>query len=94
MGDELRLTEDLHLDSLGRVQLAAAIEERLGIVPEDGMWDHVQTLGDLRRFSAPSRKLRRPRERSVPHPFRGSRGKGGKPPGFATPTTLRSPAPI
>ena len=30
VGDEVRLREDLHLDSLGRVQLAAALEERLG----------------------------------------------------------------
>jgi long-chain acyl-CoA synthetase len=50
VGDELRLTEDLHLDSLGRVQLAAAIEERLGIATGNGLWDHVQTLGDLRRL--------------------------------------------
>ena len=49
-GDELLLTEDLHLDSLGRVQLAAAIEERAGIAAEDGLWDRVQTLGDLRRL--------------------------------------------
>jgi long-chain acyl-CoA synthetase len=52
VGDELHLTEDLHLDSLGRVQLAAAIEDRLGIVSEDGMLDHVQTLGELRRLVA------------------------------------------
>jgi long-chain acyl-CoA synthetase len=51
-GDELHLTEDLHLDSLGRVQLAAAIEERLGIVSEDGMLDRVDTLGELRRLVA------------------------------------------
>ena len=49
-GDELYLTEDLHLDSLGRVQLAAAIEERAGIDTENGLWDQVQTLGDLRRL--------------------------------------------
>ena len=49
-GDELLLTEDLHLDSLGRVQLAAAIEERLGVATEDGLLDHVQTLGDLRQL--------------------------------------------
>jgi long-chain acyl-CoA synthetase len=47
-GDELLLTEDLHLDSLGRVQLAAAMEERLGIATKDGLLDHVQTLGELR----------------------------------------------
>jgi long-chain acyl-CoA synthetase len=50
IGDELRLTEDLHLDSLGRVQLAAAIEERLGIPSENGQLDQVQTLGELRRL--------------------------------------------
>ena len=50
--DSLRLAEDLHLDSLGRVQLAAAIEERLGIAPADekGDVDTAQTLGDLRRL--------------------------------------------
>jgi long-chain acyl-CoA synthetase len=52
VGDELRLTEDLHLDSLGRVQLAAAIEDRLGIVSEDGMLNGAETLGDLRRLIA------------------------------------------
>ena len=48
--DSLRLSEDLQLDSLGRVQLAAAIEERLGTLPEsgDGSFDQVRTLGDLR----------------------------------------------
>jgi long-chain acyl-CoA synthetase len=51
-GDELHLTEDLQLDSLGRVQLAAAIEERLGIATENGFLDDVQTLGDLRRLLA------------------------------------------
>jgi long-chain acyl-CoA synthetase len=50
VGDELRLTEELHLDSLGRVQLAAAIEDRLGIVTEDGMLNGSETLGDLRRM--------------------------------------------
>ncbi len=49
-GDEQRLAEDLHLDSLGRVQLSAAIEERLGIATENGLLDQVQTLGDLRRL--------------------------------------------
>jgi len=52
VGDELRLTEDLDLDSLGRVQLAAAIEEQLGILAENGVLDQAQTLGDLRRIVA------------------------------------------
>ncbi len=72
VGDQLHLTEDLHLDSLGRVQLAAAIEERLGIATENGLWEQVQTLGDLRRLVAsepespqPAKPLRAP---SVPQP--------------------------
>jgi long-chain acyl-CoA synthetase len=48
VGDELRLSEDLHLDSLGRVQLAAAIEQKLGMPPESGLLEEVQTLGELR----------------------------------------------
>ncbi len=47
-GDELRLSEDFHLDSLGRVQLAAALEERLTDAPEEGAVDGAKTLGDLR----------------------------------------------
>jgi long-chain acyl-CoA synthetase len=50
VGDELRLTEDFHLDSLGRVQLSAAIEERLGIVQSNGLLEDVHTLGELRKL--------------------------------------------
>jgi long-chain acyl-CoA synthetase len=52
IGDDLRLAEDLHLDSLGRVQLAAAIEEKLGMPPESGFLEQVQTLGQLRHLVA------------------------------------------
>jgi long-chain acyl-CoA synthetase len=52
VGDELRLTEDLHLDSLGRVQLAAAIEERLGTVDGSGLLEQASTLGELRRVAS------------------------------------------
>ena len=52
VGDELRLDEDLHLDSLGRVQVAAALEERLGISTDGGLLDQIQTLGQLRRLVA------------------------------------------
>ncbi len=48
VGDELRLSEDLHLDSLGRVQLEAALEERLGELPLEAAFDEARTLGDLR----------------------------------------------
>ena len=48
--DSLRLAEDLHLDSLGRVQLAAAVEQKLGMPPESGWFDQVETLGQLRKL--------------------------------------------
>ena len=54
-GDELRLSEDLHLDSLGRVQLAATIEERAGGLPGGGMLEGVATLGELRKLVAGGR---------------------------------------
>lgn len=49
-GDDLRLSEDFHLDSLGRVQLAAALEERLAGAPKEGSVDAARTIGDLRRL--------------------------------------------
>lgn len=47
--DELRLSEDLHLDSLGRVQLASAIEQRTGVMIDDVQIASLPTLGALRR---------------------------------------------
>jgi long-chain acyl-CoA synthetase len=54
VGDELRLDEDLHLDSLGRVQLAAAIEQKLGMSPESGFLEEIRTLGELRALTGGS----------------------------------------
>lgn len=48
--DDLRLSEDFHLDSLGRVQLAAALEEKLGDATQEGSVEAARTLGDLRRL--------------------------------------------
>jgi long-chain acyl-CoA synthetase len=61
--DDLRLAEDFHLDSLSRVQLAAAIEEKLGMPPESGFLEQVHTLGELRRLLAVS-----PQEHAPPTP--------------------------
>jgi long-chain acyl-CoA synthetase len=58
--DALSLSEDLFLDSLGRVQLAAALEQRLGIELGEEEIVEMVTLGDLRRavgneaFTTPS----------------------------------------
>jgi long-chain acyl-CoA synthetase len=46
--DQLRLSEDLHLDSLGRVQLQSALEQQMGLELEDDAIVGVETLGELR----------------------------------------------
>jgi long-chain acyl-CoA synthetase len=46
---DARLDEDLHLDSLGRVQLQSEIEQRLGIALDDATIISMETLGELRR---------------------------------------------
>ena len=46
---DARLTEDLGLDSLGRVQLQSELEQRLGLTVEDDALERAVTLGDLRR---------------------------------------------
>lgn len=48
-GEDARLSEDLGLDSLGRVQLQSELEQRLGLTLEDEALERVVTLGDLRR---------------------------------------------
>ncbi|WP_109486727.1 AMP-binding protein [Occallatibacter savannae] len=53
--DELRLSEDFHLDSLGRVQLASALDERMADAPKEGSVDAARTLGDLRALLGASR---------------------------------------
>lgn len=47
-GESSRLTEDLHLDSLGRVLLQSALEQRFGVEVKDDDVHQVQTLGELR----------------------------------------------
>jgi long-chain acyl-CoA synthetase len=48
--DAARLTEDLHLDSLGRVQLQSLLESRLGVEVSDDAMAQAQTIGELRRM--------------------------------------------
>lgn len=43
-----RLTEDMHLDSLGRVQLQSLIEQRLGMELDDATFAASETLGEVR----------------------------------------------
>jgi long-chain acyl-CoA synthetase len=44
----LRLSEDLHLDSLGRVQLQSALEQRFALELEDDDLAAITTIADLR----------------------------------------------
>jgi long-chain acyl-CoA synthetase len=46
--DQARLEEDLHLDSLGRVQLASALEQELGSLCDEEQLQQAGTLGELR----------------------------------------------
>jgi long-chain acyl-CoA synthetase len=47
--DDARLQEDLQLDSLGRVQLQAELEQKLGLTLSDAMLEQAATFGELRR---------------------------------------------
>ena len=49
-GDDVRLQEDLQLDSLGRVQLQADLEQTLGLTLSDAALEQAATLGDLRHI--------------------------------------------
>ena len=48
--DAARLSEDVHLDSLGRVELQAALEMRFGIPLGDEGFREMQTIGELREL--------------------------------------------
>ena len=50
--DSLRLTEDLHLDSLGRVQLQSSLEQQLGLEFAGDALSNLETLGQLRALIA------------------------------------------
>ena len=48
--DSSRLSEDLHLDSLGQVQLQSAIEQKLGMELDAESLAQAKTLGELKVF--------------------------------------------
>lgn len=68
-GDEALLSEDLHLDSLGRVELQASLETQFGVMLDDAAYLQVNTLGELRELLVqrePARVASESREH-VPH---------------------------
>ncbi len=67
LSDDVRLAEDLQLDSLGRVQLQAELEQRMGVMLSDARLELAATLGDLRRqLGLDSAAPGEPRENSAP----------------------------
>ena len=50
VSDDARLSEDLRLDSLARVQLQSLLESRLGVEVGDDAIAQVKTLGELRKM--------------------------------------------
>jgi long-chain acyl-CoA synthetase len=54
LGDAALLDEDWGLDSMGRVALAAALEQQAGIAASEGQQLPLRTLGDLRAVLAAS----------------------------------------
>ena len=46
--NHMRLSEDLHLDSLGRVQLQSALEQRFGVELEDDAVANLEDVAELR----------------------------------------------
>jgi long-chain acyl-CoA synthetase len=69
--DDLRLEEDLRLDSLGRVQLLAALEERMGIPLNQEDYATIETLSGLRQWMShsaePSHSIVQPETKDIGH---------------------------
>ena len=69
--DSMRLTEDLHLDSLGRVQLQTLLEQHFDLELADDALANVATLGDLRAvLGEPSREQAPQASLLVAHPLK------------------------
>ncbi|HET9101059.1 MAG TPA: AMP-binding protein [Acidobacteriaceae bacterium] len=65
LDDSAELTSDLHLDSLGRMQLTMAMEEQFGISISDAAVAGSRALGDLRRLLHPAQAGEAPGLQSV-----------------------------
>jgi len=51
LSDSSRISEDIHLDSLGRVELQSALETEFGVQVEDESYRQVRTLGELKKLA-------------------------------------------
>jgi len=65
--DRARLSEDAHLDSLGRVELQSAVETHFGISIADADFQKVETVGELRELLKGSPSAAEPATALTPH---------------------------
>jgi long-chain acyl-CoA synthetase len=65
--DRARLSEDAHLDSLGRAELQSALETRFGISIADADFQKVQTLGELKELLTGSPSAEEPDTALAPY---------------------------
>ena len=84
-GAEARLSEDLGVDSLGRVQLQSELEQRLGLTLDDTAIERLITLGDLRR------ELGLSAEQTMPEVPTTEAAPSGEPPDAAPAPALDQP---
>ncbi len=63
-----RLSEDLHLDSLGRVQLQSFLEQRFGLELGDEQMAQASTLGDLRALTGATAPIFEASQPAAPGP--------------------------
>lgn len=62
LSEEQNLGADLNLDSLGRIELLAALEDELGLIVDDTQVTPQTTVADLRRLTQTSAPTAQPRE--------------------------------
>ena len=68
--DASRLREDLHLDSLGMVELQSMLEQRFAVGIADSEWQQVVTVADLRAILHPTAVSSLPVTRASSPPMR------------------------
>jgi long-chain acyl-CoA synthetase len=91
--DGLRLSEDLHLDSLGRVQLQSALEQQLGIEFADDALSNLETLGQVRALIAQETGVQTPAQPSVAAPESAALRASQPTPADDQPETMVAPDP-
>jgi long-chain acyl-CoA synthetase len=66
LDDSAELASDLHLDSLGRMQLTMAMEEQFGVSISDSAVATARTLADLRKLLSPAQANEKRAESTEP----------------------------